>query len=219
METQETNKVSSDQHSDTPGGSSDVAARRRIVTLARRRFMAEGFSTVRTEDLAKELGMSKKTLYRLFDTKNQIVMEVARSLIHDIDTHLTPIFDGGAPFPQTFQRLLGEIIHYVGGISPRFMTDLSRYAPEVWEEIDRFRRERVLSRIERAVRRGIEEGTVDDRVHPRLLVTFVQAIYQNVLTPDLLMRLSVGPQDIAALLLRLCNTGILTERGREHLQE
>ncbi|HBH79164.1 MAG TPA: TetR family transcriptional regulator, partial [Nitrospira sp.] len=41
----------------------DQAATRRVVAVARRQFLAHGFRSVSMDDLAAELGMSKKTLY------------------------------------------------------------------------------------------------------------------------------------------------------------
>lgn len=195
------------------------ALRRRIVALARQRFLAQGFSSVRTEDLAKELGISKKTLYRLFDSKNQLVMEVAKSLTADIERELQPVFHGDIPFPDKFQRLLKGIARNVGSISGHFLTDLGRHAPEVWEEIDRFRRERILGRLKGVIDQGIAEGYVHPSVDSELFVTVIYAVAQNVFTPERLLQLGIGPRDVVTFVLRLFSLGILSEKGRIYLEE
>ena len=55
---------------DLPAGQT---TRKRIISGARRHFFAHGFRGVTVDDLAAELGMSKKTLYAHFDSKPQIV--------------------------------------------------------------------------------------------------------------------------------------------------
>src|SRR6188472_3074551 len=54
----------------------DSAATSRIVSEARRHFMAHGFRGVTMDDLAAELGMSKKTLYAHFRSKPELVQAV-----------------------------------------------------------------------------------------------------------------------------------------------
>ncbi|MFP4432671.1 MAG: TetR/AcrR family transcriptional regulator [Spirochaetaceae bacterium] len=213
METSETHRVSS--------GSSgnDGALRRRIVEHARRQFLDQGFSTVRTEDLAKELGISKKTLYRLFSSKNELVLEAARALMGDIDEELGSLFASDMPFPDKFRRILASVARHVGTIGRHFMVDIARYAPEVWEEIDRFRRERVLSRLKGVIDQGISEGYVHASVNSELFVATVYSIAQNVLTPERLSSLGVGPRDVVDFALRLFTVGILTTEGRNYLEK
>jgi len=50
-----------------------AAARRRILAGARRHFFANGFRRVTMDDLAAELGMSKKTLYAHFPSKQHLL--------------------------------------------------------------------------------------------------------------------------------------------------
>ena len=50
--------------------------RQRIVGAARRHFFAHGFRTVTMDDIAEELGMSKKTLYAHFPSKTALVEAV-----------------------------------------------------------------------------------------------------------------------------------------------
>src|SRR5438552_1381598 len=52
------------------------SARNRIIAGARSHFFAHGFRGVTVEDLATELGMSKKTLYAHFSSKTGILEAV-----------------------------------------------------------------------------------------------------------------------------------------------
>ncbi|HKA32612.1 MAG TPA: helix-turn-helix domain-containing protein, partial [Candidatus Binatia bacterium] len=45
----------------------------RIVAAARRHFLAHGFRHVTMDDLAAELGASKKTLYASFPSKEALI--------------------------------------------------------------------------------------------------------------------------------------------------
>ncbi len=65
------------------------SAAQRIVTAARRHFFAHGFRGVTMDDLAEELGMSKKTLYASFPSKldllRTVLLDKFRSVEADLD--------------------------------------------------------------------------------------------------------------------------------------
>ena len=59
----------------------DDAALKRITTAARQHFFAHGFRGVTMDDLARELGMSKKTVYASFPSKADLLRAVAERQI------------------------------------------------------------------------------------------------------------------------------------------
>ena len=69
-------------------------AAQRIVTAARRHFFAHGFRGVTMDDLAEELGMSKKTLYASFPSKldllRAVLLDKFRSVEVDLDRVMSP---------------------------------------------------------------------------------------------------------------------------------
>lgn len=66
----------------------EAAGRRRIVTEARRHFLAHGFRGVTMDDLAAELGMSKKTLYAHFSSKDSLLEAVIEDKLRAVDLDL-----------------------------------------------------------------------------------------------------------------------------------
>src|SRR5437660_5823000 len=92
--------------------SSDVrppadAARHRIVTGARRYFFSHGFRGVTMDDLAAELGMSKKTLYAHFDTKMALLQAVMCDKMSAVEADLErALTEGADDFSTHLQALL-----------------------------------------------------------------------------------------------------------------
>src|SRR5499426_4689645 len=73
------------------GPVSENFAAQRIVTAARRHFFAHGFRSVTMDDLAEELGMSKKTLYASFSGKTDLLRAVLLDKFRSIETDLERI--------------------------------------------------------------------------------------------------------------------------------
>src|SRR5438105_15828859 len=64
------------------------SAAQRIVTAARRHFFAHGFRSVTMDDLAEELGMSKKTLYAFFPSKDALLRSVLLDKFRSVELDL-----------------------------------------------------------------------------------------------------------------------------------
>ncbi len=72
-ETQNTRPVSSDAIS----ASRDLAQKQQILDAVRERMLAEGFARLSVEEIAAMFGMSKKTFYKVFPTKDDLVNQIA----------------------------------------------------------------------------------------------------------------------------------------------
>jgi AcrR family transcriptional regulator len=196
----------------------NVELRRRIVAHATPQFLRHGIRTVRTEDLAAELGISKKTIYRLFGSKDELLRQAVFEQLDRVDRQVTAIFeDRERPFTERLGRFLHVVGNMLSTISGSFVRDLNRYAPAVWDEIQEFRRRRVFSRFEGLLKEGIEEGTVRPEVEPHLLVEIFASIADTVITPHGLLALDVSPSAVLNQVGMLLSSGILTEEGRAAL--
>ena len=73
--------------------------RERIVGMAERIFLRSGFSRVLMDDLARELGMSKKTLYSHFASKEELLRAVLLQRTREVDEGLEAIVSAKESFP------------------------------------------------------------------------------------------------------------------------
>src|ERR1700748_357602 len=88
------------------GSPKEVAARAQIVAVARRHFMAHGFRSVTMDDLAGELGMSKKTFYAHSKGKQSLVEAVLRQKLPHANADFERISEAGHGFPEVVHELL-----------------------------------------------------------------------------------------------------------------
>src|ERR1700710_538120 len=81
--------------------------RTRIITEARRHFLAHGFRGVTMDDLAAELGMSKKTLYAHFSGKSELLQAVVEDKLRSADADFGAIT---CKFSTDFLGALQELL-------------------------------------------------------------------------------------------------------------
>lgn len=214
-ETFETTIVSYVQTTKKESGANEEL-RSRIAHHALERFIVEGYSRVRTEDLAAELGISKKTIYRVFDDKKELLREAVRVHLDRIERDLVEQFDQRSDsFPHRVAVLFGVVQRRIVPIQSVFIADLHRSAPEVWRRIEEFRRERVLSRMESAIRGGIAEGYLRSDIQPGLFVGLLSRFIQQVITPRTILDFDVSFAEVFRLVRVMFFEGTLSESGRK----
>jgi AcrR family transcriptional regulator len=123
--------------------------RNRILDQVEPLFLTMGFSRVTTDEIAASVGMSKKTVYQEFGSKQELVRAVVRRKLARIEDQLARLDETastGSFDPLTDHMML--VSRELYGVSRPFLTDLARHAPELWDEMQAFRREQVFGRLQ-----------------------------------------------------------------------
>jgi AcrR family transcriptional regulator len=190
-------------------------ARRRILEAAGARFFAHGFSRVRMDDLAEELGISKKTLYAHFPSKEALLQAVMRGMMREIAERVDDLTaDRTMDFVEKLRTLMTFIGSRLARISRPFAEDLRRHAPELWREIEEFRSRKILGNFNRLFQEGMDRGVFRSDIHPRVLImTYYHAI-QNLVTPEFFAQVPLSAQQIFDTILQIIFEGILTHPAR-----
>src|SRR5215207_3685077 len=136
-------------------------SRQRIVAGARKHFFAHGFRGVTMDELARELGMSKKTLYVSFPGKLDLLHAVIADKAAAIGADLERITaDKAAGFENQLARLLECFQKHIGEIQPAFVRDVRREAPEVFQKIDHLRADLLQRHFGKLFEHGRKAGLV-----------------------------------------------------------
>jgi AcrR family transcriptional regulator len=177
-------------------------------------IFARGLRAVTTADVASAVGVSKKTLYRLFATKEDLMLAVVRREMAAVARKLDEVTCGdGGDFLAEMREFMAVLVRQVVRVSKVIASDVRRM-PHLWTEIDRLRQEVIFSRLERLITRMIAEGIVRPDIDPRVIVSLHTVLVQNLVTPEQIYRLEISPIVMFETVIRIVYGGILTERGR-----
>jgi AcrR family transcriptional regulator len=197
---------------------SSPEVRSRILTAAQERFMASGFSAVTMDELARELGMSKKTLYEFFPGKLELLREATRLRNADCERELDAIASEKLEFFERVRKTFAYIARMYARLTPAYLTDLRRSAPAVWAEIQEFRRGRVrrllLGLLDQGVAQGVLRKDLDRETLVRLYLTMTSAL----LHPEI-SGWEPGEQiaPVFETFVRVYFEGLISEAGRRSL--
>ncbi len=192
--------------------------RDRIVHAARNRFLGSGISKVTLDEIAGDLGMSKKTIYKFFSGKDVLLKAVVKFMIGFIERNVAAIVESNKPF----EKKMTELLSFVGGnmstISREFQRDLQRFAPKLWTEIETFRREHILSKIETMFLQAKAEGVFrKDLNHEVFMLMFLKAV-EGIMNSQTLSQHSFNPETAFRSIFKILFEGALTDGARKQFQ-
>jgi TetR/AcrR family transcriptional regulator, mexJK operon transcriptional repressor len=96
--------------------------RRSILDAGLRVFLAKGFSAASMEGIAREARVAKLTLYRHFQTKQALFVEVARRAQLSVRERLGAMVDRGLPLDQVLREIISRL--YDGYTHPEYLAVL-----------------------------------------------------------------------------------------------
>jgi AcrR family transcriptional regulator len=193
----------------------ESAAAQRIVSAARRHFLSHGFRSVTMDDLAEELGMSKKTLYASFASKTDLLRAVLLDKFRSIESDLEGIdSDSSADVLRSLQQLLVCVQRHAEEIQPPFVRDLRREAPEMFQLVERRRRDVIQRYFGKIFDDGRRAGIFRKDIPTRLMIEILLGATEAIMNPPKMAELGLTPKTGFLTIITVVLEGVLTERGR-----
>jgi AcrR family transcriptional regulator len=191
----------------------------RILTFASERFFQEGFSKVSVDDLASELVISKKTFYRFFGSKEDLLIQIMDRLVAGVRARFIKILDSDRDFVEKLGEVMTFLGQEVGRLGKPLQADLQRHAPEVWKRIENFRHERITQNFSLLLEQGMDEGFVRKDVNKKIaLLSFLGAV-ENIIRPSVLVNESFSAREALEGIMAIFFHGILTEEAESKLND
>ncbi len=133
-----------------------IALRDRILDAAMHAFITQGIKAVRMDDIAKTLGISKRTLYEIYENKEVLLFEGVKKYKAKNDSMLTAIYNDTPDVIDMLLKIYRLKVEEFNKVCPEFYSDLSKY-PSVQEFFKQGRKQSHQNFIE-FIKRGIKEG-------------------------------------------------------------
>jgi len=149
-----------------------------ILIKATELFLEQGFKSVTMDDLATEMGISKKTIYTHYKNKTQLVEACTLHLFEFIRTGInTIIATEKNPIEELYDIKKFVMVHLKGEkSSPEYQ--LQKYYPEIHLALKNKHFEMMQDCVVDNVNRGITQGIYRENLN----VAFVSRIYFSGVT-------------------------------------
>jgi AcrR family transcriptional regulator len=190
--------------------------RQRIVDAARAHFFSHGFRSVTMDDLAEELGISKKTLYAHFPGKVDLLEAVLAAKLAGVEATLKRVTRAHPhDFPATLRELLAGTHRELDEIKPPFVRDMRQKAPDVFKVVERRRAAIIQRYFGKFFVEGQRTGMVRKDVPAKLIIEILLAMVQSIMNPPKMEELGMMPKEGFSGILKIILEGALTSKGRK----
>ncbi len=184
------------------------------MKVATREFTTIGVKSVKMDDIARKLKISKRTLYEIYDNKEQLLLESVARRIHEFDATLERFDSSGEKqvidILLEFYRLQMEELR---DMNPVYYEDLHKY-PRVMSFLEQVNKEH-KAHSKDFFKRGVLEGYFRNDFNYELISLLGNNVMQNVMESKLYNTYSL--QDIFRNVVMLFIRGLCTAKGIQEL--
>jgi AcrR family transcriptional regulator len=191
-------------------------ARALIIHRARDQFLAKGYRAFTMDKLARGLGMSKKTLYVHFRSKESIIRAVLDAFAGGIRAEADRLLaDETLPFAQKVHAFAHILVQRLARVAPQVLQDLALHAPSLHRHIEQLRTKNVPHIFGRFIAEGQAAGFIRKDIAPVFAGEFYLHAIQGMMHPATLQRLRAQPALVMDQALGIFFSGLLNSAGRK----
>jgi len=167
------------------------------------------------DDLAAELGMSKKSLYAQFPSKTELLRAVLLDKLSSAETDLERIVEQSSSNPLAeLHQLLACVQRHSEEIQPAFVRDIRREAPELFKLVESRRGEIIRRYFGRIFDAGRPAGIIRKDISTELIVEILLGAVQAIMNPRKMDELGLAPKTGYSTIIAVILEGVLTDKGR-----
>ncbi len=144
----------------------------KILDKCERLFMRYGVKSVTMDDVSRELGISKKTLYQYVENKDDLVKRVTQSHFESETQVIEEICDNSKNAVEEMWSITTCINDHLNNVNPSLIFDLKKYHPASWTIFIEHRNQQIFNCIKRNIEKGKEQGLYRHDVNTDLIARF-----------------------------------------------
>jgi AcrR family transcriptional regulator len=192
--------------------------RSKILEHSRKKFHAEGFYKTSMDEIAKDLHISKKTIYKHFPSKEELLRAITNDTTFIIKNKIVEIIEGDEDVVVKFVRLLNMHSNMTMNISDKWVRDLTIHAPAIKIEIDEMKNDQVNKVFTKLLEQGKREKLIENYPTPIIMASFDSSL-KAVVNHDFLINNKFTILNAFKITYEMLLNGVLTNRGKEKFKK
>lgn len=159
-------------------------SRSQLIDAATTLFFKYGIKSISMDDIAKKMGISKKTIYNIINTKSELIKASISSVIEEEHNEIENISATAINAIDEMVLIARQSIKTLNTIKPTLMYDLQKYHKHIWQLVEDEHLSYVGHIIEENVRRGLNEGFYRNDIQPPIIARLYLGLAAQVITVE-----------------------------------
>lgn len=187
----------------------------KIINGAEELFFKYGIKSVTMEDIAKHLGISKKTIYQFYSDKNELVEIFMAERLKENEYECRLIAKNAANVIEIFFALMEHLGVMFSNMNPKLFYDLQKYHPTTWKLFKQFKEGFIELMVQDSLKRGMKEGFVRKDINTKIIARLRMEEVEMGFNPELFPPNKFKIIDVQLALLDHFLHGVCTLKGHK----
>jgi len=196
-----------------------METRERIQVKANELFMRYGIRSVSMDDIAAQLGISKKTIYQFFADKDELVDAVVDDEINGMQKDCSLCAKEARDSVDEIFLTMEQIVEQFRNMNPMVLYDLEKFHFKAYQKFLRHKNEYLGKIIASNIERGIREELYRPEVNIDIMAKFRLESMMLSFNMDLFPPRKYNPADVAKEAIEHYVYGLATVKGHKQIQK
>ncbi len=182
-------------------------------------FMKYGIKSLTMDDISRNLGISKKTLYQFVSDKKDLVKKGMKLMVEGEKEMMGEVIENSG---TAIDELIGTtrcVSKELGEIHPSVIFDLQKYHPQAWKIMEDHKMNFIYEMMLENLKRGIKEGYYRENINPLVIANIYMGMVDSMLNPENPINKIVSIDKLHIEIIRYHIKGIANEKGIELLKD
>jgi AcrR family transcriptional regulator len=164
------------------------------------------------DEIASDLRISKKTIYKYFATKEALLNLIIHGMVFTVRRELRKIFKEDTTSVEKILSISNTFIGLASRININILLEVKKLGPQFWATIERLRAKEINSNFGLLIEQGQKEGYIKPIPKEVILQIFLSSI-QSVINPEFIVKNEFSMQQAGKFTIDILFSGILTSDG------
>ena len=191
----------------------------KIIQASHDLFMRFSIKSITMDDIARELSISKKTIYQYFKDKNDLVLQVTRDHLEKERLEIQSIKESTSNAIETLIEESLCLRRNITGMNPSLLFDLRKYHHPAWELYLECKQKVYITSLKETLEAGVNQGLFRKEIVPSILAILRVEQIQMSLERYIYPRDQFDFQEVQSQLFDHFLNGLVSEKGRKLLSK
>jgi TetR/AcrR family transcriptional regulator, cholesterol catabolism regulator len=182
-------------------------------------YFKYGIKSVTMDDVARELGISKKTLYEYFADKNDLVAKFLDFHIQKIREVFEVDKDCSGNAIDHLLYISKILMNFLKDLNPSVHYDLQKYYPDIFKSLFEYKRNNMLDSVKQNIIRGMKEGLYRKDLNPEIIAHIYVNRVESSMDANFLRSKDVTSTELFSEMFTYHIRGISSKKGIEYFDK
>ena len=189
-----------------------------LLNKSRELFMKNGVKSLTMDEIAKEMGMSKKTIYQFVDNKSELINLTMKDFLDQERNLMDAILKNSANSVDEMISMIDYFLQVVREFNAATLHDVQKYYPETWKMYNEYRFNFMLGLIKENLNSGVKEGYYRDNMDTDIIAKVYILAVEILLNQEMFPTKQYSFLSIYREFVSYHLRGIVSAKGLKYLE-